>query len=82
MKNASSADIKSLAAMHGKDALARLVQLMNGAESEQVKVAAAREILDRAYGKPAQSIVGDEDAPIKAILEVVWAGTSASNGKG
>jgi hypothetical protein len=33
-----------------------LVQLRDGAASEQVRFAAARELLDRAYGRPRQEI--------------------------
>jgi hypothetical protein len=78
VKNATTTDIKAVASLHGKEAIDKLVNLMKGADSEQVQVAAAREILDRAYGKAPQAIVGSEDGPpIKTILEVLWAGTSA-----
>jgi len=72
-------DIKAAAALHGKQALERLVHLMNRASQESVQVAAAKEILDRAYGKPTQTIAGDEDAPIKTVLELMWVATNASN---
>lgn len=59
VKNATTMDIKAVAALHGKAAIDKLVSLMNGADSEQVQVAAAREILDRAYGKAVQAIEGN-----------------------
>jgi len=82
--NKATADIKALARGWGAEALekaaamAGLVEGKAGAESEQVRLGAICLILDRAYGKPQQAIVGDEDAPIKTVLEVRWAGTSAS----
>ena len=37
---------------------------------------AIKEIGDRLDGKPAQAIVGDEDQPIKTIMEIVWGGSN------
>jgi hypothetical protein len=48
--------VKALAASYGPASIARLVQLRDGAASEQVRFAAARELLDRAYGRPRQEI--------------------------
>jgi hypothetical protein len=73
-------DIKSAASMFGKEALERVVKLMKTARNEQVKLAAAKEIMDRAYGKPAQAIVGDDDGPpVKTVMEIVWGVTSGSS---
>jgi hypothetical protein len=36
----------------------------SAAESEQARVAATKEILDRGYGKAAQVVVGDPNNPI------------------
>jgi hypothetical protein len=33
------------------------------AQSEQARVAAMKELLDRAHGRPPQAIVGDDNAP-------------------
>jgi hypothetical protein len=49
--------------------LAELARLALESESDQARVAAAKEILDRAYGKCAQSISGDEGGP--TILRVI-----------
>jgi hypothetical protein len=43
--------VKELAASYGPAPIARLVQLRDGVESEQVRFAAAKELLDRAYGR-------------------------------
>lgn len=77
--NKATAEIKDIARQYGPDALKRLVHLAKNAESEQAQVAACREILDRAYGRPAQAIVGSEDdPPVKTVMEIVWGGSSAS----
>jgi hypothetical protein len=41
-------------------------------------VQAIREINDRVDGKVPQAVVGDEDSPIKHVLEVSWLGRSKS----
>jgi hypothetical protein len=45
---------------------------MDGAESEAARVAAAREILDRAYGKSAQPLTGgdEDDASIRVAPDL------------
>lgn len=70
--NKATASVKALAQQHGPDAIERLAHLMMKAESEAAQVAAANAILDRAYGKPKQALVGgdDEDSPIKTALTV------------
>lgn len=47
--------VRELARGHGPDAIARLVELM-GDEDGRVAVAACRELLDRGYGRPHQSV--------------------------
>jgi hypothetical protein len=42
-------------------------------ESDQAKINAARELLDRGYGKPAQPVSGDGDGePVTIIHRVQW----------
>ncbi len=53
--NRSTAAIKEMAAEYGLMALTEIARLATGAESEQVRVSAGRELLDRGFGKPAQS---------------------------
>jgi hypothetical protein len=57
--NKVTAEIKVLAHKYGPDALKELARLARSAESEAARVAACREILDRAYGKAMQPISGD-----------------------
>lgn len=77
--NKATAEIREIARQHGAAAVERLAYLMTRAESEQAQVAACKELLDRAYGKPAQAIVGDDEAPVKTVMEIVWAGMSGSS---
>lgn len=48
-------------------ALAVMESIMTSGESERTRLAAATAIIDRAYGKPTQTIAGDPDNPL-AIL--------------
>lgn len=51
-----NAELRTLAQAHGAEAIARLVELMTHAESETARIAAARELLDRGYGKVTQAV--------------------------
>lgn len=68
--NKSTAEVKELARAHGPAAIKRLAELMKGAESEQAQVAAAKELLDRAYGKAAQPLTGDAENPIAILSRI------------
>lgn len=59
--NKATAEIKDLARQHAPEALAELAKLAKGAESEAARVAAIKEILDRAYGKSTQPVGQDPD---------------------
>jgi len=54
--NRLTQDVKALAAQYGPDALETLVRIMNQGESEQARIAAAKELLDRGFGRPAQAL--------------------------
>jgi len=58
--------VREAALKHGPAAVAELARLMNQSQSEHVRIAACREILDRAYGKSRQSIehTGHDHGPI------------------
>lgn len=68
--NKATADIKAIAQEHGPAAIAKLVHLMENAQSEQTQRAAAADLLDRGYGKPAQAIVGDDEKPIRVVTRI------------
>jgi ferritin-like protein len=54
--NKSTAAIKELGGQYGPEALAELARLATNADSEQARVSACKELLDRAYGKAPQYI--------------------------
>lgn len=62
--NKATAEIKDVARSYGPEAIKRLWELAGTSESDQAKVAALREILDRGYGKASQVIAGDKDNPV------------------
>lgn len=81
--NKATADVKALARDHAPAAVTELARLMLGAESEAARVAAIKEILDRAYGKATTMVGGDPDNPIRTILRVELAPLSGNaDGKG
>lgn len=76
--NKATSDVKAIAGQYSAEAVNILIEIARTSESDPARVSAAKEILDRAHGKPAQAIVGDEDQPIKTIMEIVWGGSSGS----
>jgi hypothetical protein len=63
-------EIKDLARLYAPDALKELARLASKATSESARVAACKEILDRAYGKAPQALVGDPDNPLEERTQV------------
>lgn len=68
--NKTTADVKALAQQYAPAALEELARLAKEAESEAARVAAIKEILDRAYGKSRQPVDGDGDGGLIKILMV------------
>jgi hypothetical protein len=67
----STKAVRLLARKHSPKAFAELARLAQHAEGEAVRVAAIKEILDRAYGKSVQPIDGDgEGGPLK--MTITW----------
>jgi hypothetical protein len=62
-----------LARQHAPVAINELARLAQKAKSERARVAAIRELLDRAYGKPRQSVeLGPQAAdPLQALLDEI-----------
>ncbi len=58
--------VREAALQHGPDAIAELARLITEVKSEQVRIAACREILDRAYGKARQALehTGPDSGPV------------------
>lgn len=61
--NKATASIREIAREYTATAINTLVSVMSGGEGipAAAQVAAAKEILDRAYGKPATIVQGDEE---------------------
>lgn len=78
----ATADIREAAQQYSEQALQVLVNVATAGESEAARVAAANAILDRAHGKPKQSVdvEGDIKATINRIVRVVVDPTD-SNGE-
>ena len=66
--------VKNLARAQSEKAIAKLATLIDS-EDERVAVSACQALLDRAHGKPAQSLIGgdEDDPPIRhsGVLELV-----------
>ena len=71
--NKATAEIKTAARENGPRVIEKLWGICERGESDQVRTNAARELLDRGYGKPAQPVSGDGDGePITIIHRVQW----------
>ena len=70
--NKTTAEIRALASQHGEAAMAELVRLMKHGETETVRLAAIKELLDRAYGKPTMTLAGDPESPVHVHTTVEY----------
>jgi hypothetical protein len=69
--NKITAEIKAIAQEHGQKAIELLVDMMYSAQSDSTKVMAAKELLDRGYGKSMQhtEISGELDFTLANRLQ-------------
>jgi hypothetical protein len=58
-KNKVTPEIKAMAQKHCPEALEMIVQLAQSAENESTRLAAAKELLDRGYGRSRQVVDAD-----------------------
>jgi hypothetical protein len=58
-KNKVTPEIKAMAQKHCPEALEMIVQLAQSADNESTRLAAAKELLDRGYGKSRQVVDAD-----------------------
>ena len=73
-------NIKEMALKHAPMALKTLVDIaQKEGAPEAARIAASNSLLDRAFGKAAQVIEGNDDAPIRQVLEIVWASSNVLN---
>ena len=76
--NKTTAEIRDVARRHAGTALAELARIMTNSVSDSARIAAARELLDRAYGKSPQAMTGEGgEGPQR--LEVAWSDTLFSD---
>ena len=71
--NKATRSLKELAREHTDGALAALVSVLAGGDGvpAAARVAAAKEILDRGYGKASTVLAGDEDGgPVRLATEI------------
>jgi hypothetical protein len=66
--DALSAEIRARARVAGSEAIAELVLLACGAQSESVKLAAIKELLDRGFGRPAAAPAENADGVVAHLL--------------
>jgi hypothetical protein len=72
----ASPEIRSLARAHTVAAIRALAKIMVQPKAPAAaRVAAAVALLDRGWGKPAQTILGDADAPLEHVIR--WAQSAA-----
>ena len=57
--NKATAEIKALAQAHGATAIKTLATIMTNGDSDTAKIAAARELMDRGYGKATQPLAAE-----------------------
>ena len=76
MLNKATADVKTLASKYGPEVIAGFIRLFREADSDAARIAAGKELLDRAYGKATQPVAGDAtmDA-IRVALSVGFVGS-------
>jgi cell division protein ZapA (FtsZ GTPase activity inhibitor) len=70
--NKATACVKEAALVYSEDAVATLASIMTSDEQPAAaRVAAANAILDRAHGKPKQSVEMDVDANVQSVIRRV-----------
>lgn len=68
--NKATADIKALAQQYGPEAIMTLAKIMQTGDSDKAKTAAARELLDRGYGKSVQAVDANLSGELQQIIRV------------
>jgi len=68
--NKATAALRDIARQYTEEAVEALVGILRDGETDAAKVAAAKEILDRGYGKATTVIAGDEDGGPVKITEI------------
>ncbi len=69
--NKSTQELRDLCRKHAPEAIKSLLHLAANAVSEQAKIAAIKEILDRGYGKSTTIIGGEDGAKPELVVSVI-----------
>ena len=70
--NKATAELKTIARQYTDAAVKELARLALEAASEQARVSAIKELLDRGYGRATQPLAGDHDhSPIQCVVRRV-----------
>jgi hypothetical protein len=73
--NKVTADIKALAQEYGASAISTIVGIMNTSENDTARLAAAKELIDRGYGKASQAV--EVNGEVGLTVEIIkFAGDS------
>jgi hypothetical protein len=68
--NKSTAEIRAFAQQYGPEAIGKLVNLMRQSDDYRVQLVAAKELLDRGYGRPTEMVESvDGPAEIHVFYE-------------
>lgn len=80
--NKATLEIKDLARQYAPAALEEIARLAREGKTEQTRVAASKEILDRAYGRPAQSVemTGKDGGPVLTAVKIQFVNGSGGDG--
>lgn len=78
-KNMKTEEMQLIAKRHARAAIKRIRDIMENGEDDKVRLAAAREMLDRGFGKPTQGMThgGPNGGPIPFTFDM----TGAANDK-
>jgi hypothetical protein len=72
-KNKSTVEIKELAQTYSSKALETLAAIMRNSDNDQARIAAAKELLDRGYGKVTQPM--EHSGGLSLTLEQLVSGS-------
>jgi hypothetical protein len=70
--NKITADVRALAQEYGEDAIRELATILTTSENHSARISAAKELLDRGYGKSMQAVelTGADGGPLETITRV------------
>jgi hypothetical protein len=67
--NKATRDVKAQAGTYTPEALDTLVEIMRHGKNEQARIAASKEVLDRAHGRPRQELDVTQHAGVTVVVQ-------------